>query len=277
MKYKLFFCFLSFLLVTIFSYGGKVDTIQVYSNSMQKNIPVVVILPDSYSETKTYPVVFLLHGYSGNYAQWITQAPQIKQEADVYDFIIVCPDGGYSSWYLDSPADSTSRYETFISKELVNYIDKNYSTHKNRDYRAISGLSMGGHGALYLSVRNKDVYGAAGSIAGGVDIRPFPTRWDMLRVFGDTTCCFDNWNAHTVINVIKDLKPGELSLIIDCGYDDFFFQVNRNLHNQLVEDKIPHDYIERPGAHNKEYWKNSISYQLLYFYKFFQKEREENG
>lgn len=255
----------------ISGFAGQADTLKVYSQSMKKSIPVVVIIPDTYTAEKTYPVVYLLHGYGGNFTQWVNHAPQIIEEADRYDIMIVCPDGGYSSWYLDSPSDTTSKYETFVSRELVAYIDAHYSTRRQREFRAISGLSMGGHGALYLSVRNKEIYSAAGSIAGGVDVRPFPTRWDMLRVFGDTLCCWDNWNRHTVINVIKDLKPGELSLIIDCGYDDFFLEVNRNLHKQLLEDGIPHDYTERPGAHNKEYWGNSISYHLLYFSKFFRK------
>lgn len=271
MKLKYYFSVLFCILLTSIAYSGSVDTVQVYSPSMQKNIPVVIILPDNYDGSKQFPVVYLLHGYSGNYAQWINHAPQIQEEADLYQVIIVCPDGGYNSWYLNSPVDSSYKYETFIAEELVQYIDTTFKTYDTREFRAISGLSMGGHGALYISIRNREIFGAAGSIAGGVDIRPFTTRWEMTKVFGDTACCFNNWNEHTVINVIKSLQPGELALTIDCGYSDFFFQVNRNLHQQLTEAGILHDYAERPGAHNREYWKNSISYHLLFFRKFFDK------
>ena len=103
-----------------FAFAGTVDTIEVYSNIMHKNIRCCVITPANIKTAqKKYPVIYLLHGYSGNYAQWITRAPQIQQQADELQVIMVCPDGGYGSWYIDSPVDSSIRYETFVGKELV--------------------------------------------------------------------------------------------------------------------------------------------------------------
>ena len=75
-----------------------------------------------------------------------------------------------ASWYWNSPVDPKSQYETFISDELIKAIDSKYKTIKNRTGRAITGLSMGGHGALYLAIKHQDVFGAAGSMSGGVDI-----------------------------------------------------------------------------------------------------------
>lgn len=254
-----------------FLLAGEVDTISIYSSVMKKKISCVIIRPDSYKNTSlNYPVVYLLHGYSGNYSQWISLAPQLKNKVDELQLIIVCPDGGFNSWYFDSPVDSTVRYETFVSQEVTGYIDKNYHTLADRKHRAISGLSMGGHGGLYLGIRHQDIYGAAGSISGGVDIRPFPNNWDLKKKLGDSICCKENWERNTDINIAATLKKGDLSLIIDCGTQDFFIQVNRNLHQRLLERNIDHDYIERPGAHNNTYWKNSIDYQLLFFKKFFE-------
>lgn len=256
------------------SFAGTVDTIQVYSQAMKKNIPCVVIRPARYKKLDHLPVVYLLHGYSGNYAQWITTAPQLKQAADAAGILIVCPDGGFSSWYFDSPLDSSFRYETFISRELVPYIDSHYKTNASRSFRAISGLSMGGHGALYLAIRHRDVFGLAGSTSGGVDIRPFPNNWDLKKRLGDTACCKNNWEQHTVINEIKKLQPGQLQLIFDCGLEDFFLPVNQALHQQLVQQKILHDYIERPGGHNHTYWHNSIDYHILFFYNYFSQQKK---
>jgi S-formylglutathione hydrolase FrmB len=249
--------------------AGRVDTIAVFSAGMKKDIKCVVISPDSYNATKKFPVVYLLHGYSGSYRQWITLAPQLKDKADELQILIVCPDGGYGSWYFDSPVDSSFRYETFVSAELIYFIDHHYKTIADRNHRAITGLSMGGHGGLFLSIRHKDVFGNAGSISGGVDIRPFPNNWDLKQRLGDTTCCKQNWEKYTVINVADDLKNKDLHIIFDCGVDDFFIGVNRNLHRKLLDMKIDHDYIERPGAHTAAYWKNSIDYQLLFFRKAF--------
>jgi len=253
-----------------FSFAGEVDTINVFSSSMKKDIPCVIIKPSNYKKSKNrYPVVYLLHGYSGNYRQWITLAPQLKKEVDDMQIMIVCPDGGYGSWYIDSPVDSTFKYETFVSKELIEYVDEHYKTIADRQHRAITGLSMGGHGGLFLAIRHKDVYGNAGSTSGGVDIRPFPERWDLKKRLGDTVCCKENWNKYTVMNVADSLHNKELNIIFDCGLQDFFLEVNRSLHRKLMEMNVEHDYTERPGAHNSAYWNNSIDYQLLFFSKRF--------
>ena len=145
--------------------AAVVDTIQVYSQSMQKNIRAVIVTPDNYTSAKELPVVYLLHGYSGNHLDWITKAKGFENAADQYNLIIVCPDGGYGSWYWNSPVDPKSQYETFVSDELVKTIDAKYKTIKDRTGRAITGLSMGGHGALYLAIKHQDVFGAAGSMS----------------------------------------------------------------------------------------------------------------
>jgi S-formylglutathione hydrolase FrmB len=264
-----------FIIIVLFSsprpLAADVDTIKVFSKAMNKDVKTVIITPANYRKAQParYPVVYLLHGYGGDYSQWIKIAPQLKDHADEYQMIIVCPDGGRGSWYIDSPVDTTFRYDTFISRELVDYIDTHYQTAAERQKRGITGLSMGGHGGLYLAINHIDVYGAAGSTSGGVDIRPFPNNWDLKKRLGDTTCCKANWEKYTVINQVNRLERGDLKIVIDCGLDDFFLEVNRNLHKKLIELKIAHDYIERPGAHNSAYWKNSIDYQMLFFHKAF--------
>lgn len=251
--------------------AGDVDSIAVYSQAMKKDIKCVIVKPSGYKKSKTrFPVVYLLHGYGGNQRQWVSLAPQLKTKVDELQIIIVCPDGGVGSWYMDSPVDSSFKYERFVSSELVGYIDKNYKTVADKQHRAITGLSMGGHGGLYLAIRHRDVYASAGSTSGGVDIRPFPNNWDLKKRLGDTICCKENWEKNTVINLANNLQNKDLRLIIDCGLQDFFLEVNRNLHQKLMQLKIEHDYIERPGGHNNAYWNNSIDYQLLFFKKGFQ-------
>jgi S-formylglutathione hydrolase FrmB len=253
------------------AFAGKVDTVDTYSASMKKSIKAVVIVPDSYSTAKTYPTVYILHGHGGNYANWIQRTPELMKYADQHDVIIVCPDGNVSSWYFDSPVDPAWKYETYVSKELVKYIDDRYKTIKDKKGRAITGLSMGGHGALYLAFRHQDVYGAAGSMSGGVDIKPFPLNWNLSKRLGTYAQSPENWKNNSVIDLTHLLSPGGLSLIIDCGKEDFFYQVNVALHEKLMYNNIPHDFIIRPGAHNWDYWKNAIGFQMLFFKNFFNK------
>lgn len=269
-QYKITFLF--FQIIATFMahvHAAGVDTVTTYSASMKKQIKAVVITPDGYSAAKELPVVYLLHGYSGNYADWILKAKGFERASDLYNLIIVCPDGGYSSWYWDSPVDSAYKYETYISKELVQWIDNKYKTIRSRSGRGITGLSMGGHGALYLAFKHLDVYGAAGSMSGGVDIRPFPDNWEMTKRIGVYAENPEIWEKNTVINMLYLIKPKSLSLIIDCGVDDFFYKVNENLHQQLLLRNIPHDFIARPGAHNWSYWNNAIFYQLMFMNNYF--------
>jgi S-formylglutathione hydrolase FrmB len=260
------------LLISTVCFAGTVDTITVHSDAMQKDIKCVIIAPSN-KKAKQLPVIYLLHGHSGNYAQWIKTAPQLQETVDDLNVLIVCPDGGFGSWYLDSPVDSSIRYETFITKELIPFIDKTYPTQPDRAHRAITGLSMGGHGGLYLSTRHLDLFGAGGSTSGGVDFRPFPNNWDLKKDLGDTVCCKANWDANVVVTQVEKLKNNDLKIIIDCGLGDFFLDVNRQLHKKLMDLKIDHDYIERPGVHNGTYWRNSIDYQMLFFKKYFEGEK----
>ena len=188
----------------------------------------------------------------------------------VKGIIFVCPDGK-NSWYWDSPKNQAYRYETFVASELVKHTDKNYATIPEKKGRAITGLSMGGHGALWLAIRHKEIFGAGGSTSGGVDIRPFPKNWEMNKQLGDYESDKTLWDQHTVITQVDKIKDGDLALIIDCGESDFFLEVNKELHKVLLEKNISHDFITRPGGHNGQYWNNSIDYQILFFDKFFKK------
>lgn len=246
--------------------AATIDTVSVYSNAMKRSVKCVVIKPEAKSNV---PVVYLLHGYSGNYASWIKGAPLLKKYADEYQLMIVCPDGGFSSWYFNSPIDSTMRFETHVSKEVVEYIDAHYPTIKDKKARAITGLSMGGHGGLFLGFRHADIFGACGSMSGGVDMRPFPKNWEISKRIGDSAHYADNWKNYSVTTVIEQRPTDSLAIIFDCGTSDFFYDVNKALHQKMLQLKIAHDYIERPGKHDWDYWRNAIAFQLLFFRKYF--------
>lgn len=257
------------LVLSLKTYSATVDTVSTFSPSMQKHIKAVVVKPSSYNGKKSFPVVYLLHGYSSNYTSWINQAPIIKDLADQYQMIITCPDGNYDSWYFDAPKLASSRYETYVSTELVKWMDEHYKTIANKQNRAITGLSMGGHGALYLAFRHQDVFSVAGSMSGGVDIRPFPLKWGISKSLGTYAEEQENWNTHTVMELTHLLTPNSLSLIIQCGTEDFFYNVNVKLHEKLLHNNIPHTFITNPGSHNWDYWREAIQYQLLYIHNHF--------
>ncbi len=248
----------------------SVDTVIIYSKAMQKSFKCVVIQPFLEQDKPIrVPVVYLLHGYSGDFSNWIKKVPELQQYATEFKIMIVCPDGGYSSWYFDSPVDSSMRYETYIGKEVPAYIDSHYPTINDRKARAISGLSMGGHGGLFLGLRHPDLFGACGSMSGGVDLNFSRNKYDVSKRIGDTVTYADNWKKYSVINMVEKMPADTLKIIFDCGTEDFFYKNNQDLHKKMVNMKIPHEYIERPGAHNWQYWGNAVKYQLFFFRNFF--------
>ncbi|SFW84410.1 alpha/beta hydrolase [Chitinophaga sancti] len=264
---------LLFVLCTTQLLAAKVDTVNTFSASMHKEIRAVVITPSDYSSSQHYPVLYLLHGYSGNYSDWVIKDPSLVTLTDQYHMIIVCPDGDFGSWYIDSEVKKGSKYETYVGTELINWIDQHYSTIANRTGRAITGLSMGGHGALFLAFRHPNTFGAAGSMSGGVDLRPFPLNWDLEKLLGKYSESPERWEKNSVINMVNLLTPHLLELSIDCGAEDFFHNCNDRLHELLLERNIPHDYTVRPGGHTWEYWSNSIQYQALFFHNYFDRKK----
>lgn len=251
---------------------NQVDTVTVFSALMKKQIKNVVVVPKDYKRSVKYPVVYLLHGYSDSFSKWIKTVPSIKELANQYNLIIVCPDGGFNSWYMDSPLDSTYQYESFIISDLIKFVDNHYSTITNRKGRAITGLSMGGHGALYLAIRNKNLFAQAGSMSGGVDLTFSTKAWEIKKLIGSYEENSEIWKSRSVINLTDNLQNKDLRLIIDCGVKDFFYQINEKLHQKLLKQGIEHDYTTRPGEHNWQYWTNAIRYQMLFFSTGFQSE-----
>ena len=270
---RFFFLFLFLLGNVLHSFAAEVDTISIYSASMKKSSKCVVILPESYNSDheRRFPVVYLLHGYSGNYANWISKVPALTDYADEYNFIIVCPDGAYSSWYFDSPVETNSRYKTYVGAEVPVYIDSAYQTIPKRNFRAIAGLSMGGHGAIYLAWNFPETFGAAGSMSGAVDLVPYKSKYGLEKLLGDTSSNNLFYN-YSVVNVVQSAMTKFPELVIDCGIDDPFIRDNRLLHSKLISMNIAHDYIERPGKHNWEYWQNAVSFQMLFFHHFFERK-----
>lgn len=270
--------FVFFVSQSNFSHAAKVDTLSIASSSMGKTINAAVVLPNSYAKGKTkYPVMYLLHGAYGHFRDWLKSTPNkmtVKDLADQYNIIIVMPEGEKYSFYLDSPVNKESQFETHIIKEVIPTVDATYRTISEKKGRVITGLSMGGHGALYLSTRHPELFAAAGSMSGALDMGAMLQRDSadqvkklMEPVFGADSGKQELYDANAVLGMIDKIKANKMPLTIDIGVDDFLIESNREFHSRMVYEKIPHEYTERPGAHTWEYWENSLPYHVLFFSK----------
>ena len=269
MARHIYIILISILLAVLPVKAARIDTIVAASSFLPFPDTVLVIVPTA-ATSDSFPTAYLLHGYADTYRSWLRIRPDLPELADRYGMIMVMPQG-YDSWYWDSPANPSIKMESFITQDLVNRIDSLYPTRRDPAQRAITGLSMGGHGAMWLAMRHPDIWQNVGSTSGGLDIRPFPNRWKISTLLGSQEEFPQNWEEYTVITRIPENVPEGLNIIFDCGTSDFFYDVNNNMHRALETAGIPHDYISRPGGHSAAYWANSILYHLMFFNEQFAK------
>lgn len=260
----------------------QVDTIAVFSKLMNKNLKAAVTTPSGYSKSdKRYPVVYLLHGGSGSFSDWhqkVTEPGLVNQLSDQYQLIIVTPGVGPASYYYDSPKLDSVQYESYLTQELIPFIDGNYNTISKREARAITGLSMGGHGAFLISAKHPELFIAAGSMSGvmNIDTRMWkvPEEFRTLRQEGQKLMLGEDLNydapefsPYTAVGLVEKMKSNGLALILDCGVEDFLIDTNRQMHRLLLENGTPHEYTERPGAHTWQYWTAALPVHIHFLNK----------
>ena len=293
--------------------AGTVHEDVFYSDALGVRKHVVVYLPPSYSRdtTRRFPVAYYLHGLSGSETDWVSKG-NIDGTADSLfasgtpQLIIVMPDGDdgwYTNWVDRIPfnvcADTLhteapdrycvehERYDDYITRDVVAYIDAHYRTREDRGHRGIGGLSMGGYGALELALSHPDVFSAAASHSGVVSItytgpHPFaaPARFatnvDEIRPSAGSFWPrylhywgrdLDRWHtADPALTAERVRQRGQPmpALFFDCGRDDGFVEQNRALNAELDRLGIAHSYAEWPGAHTWRYWSTHVSESLAW-------------
>jgi S-formylglutathione hydrolase FrmB len=294
--------------------AGTVRTESFKTPALGVEKKYVVYLPAGYEASgKRYPVFYYLHGLGGDETNWV-ESGKIDQAADALGLqaIVVMVDGDdafyvngvgpvdYDKCLADGaglfmPGHESRRttcvrkrdYDTYITKDLLAHIDATYRTIKSREGRAIAGLSMGGFGALHLSMRHPELFSAAASHSGLVSLLyggPIPyakgkvetltdvktwggpyveiRRW-MLGLFGDDIA---NWKQYDPAALVGTLEPGKLALYLDCGTeDDFLFHHQAaHIHDLLLDRKIEHEYFVGPGRHTFAFWRQRVGESLRF-------------
>ena len=171
---------------------------------------------------------------------------------------------------IDSALQPDSQYETYIAREVINYIDANYKTISSMPGRAICGLSMGGHGAISLLIKNPDQYIAGSSMSGVLDLSVARKKYGLINLLGTYDKNKQIWENNSCLILAQYLVNKNKGILIDCGIDDRFIDCNRKFHEILLQLNVPHDYSERPGGHSWDYWVNALEYHLLFFNKIWE-------
>ena len=289
MKSILTFCSLLFLSFQSFSQTGNVkESLKYESKLMGGPVEYSIYLPAGYeTSNRSYPVLYLLHGYSDDQTGWV-QFGEVARIADKGiengDFppvIIVMPNGKVS-WYCND-YKMANPWEDMFVKEFIPAIEKTYRIRPKKEFRAISGLSMGGYGSLMLAMRNPDLFSSCVAFSSGTftdeEIVAMPdNNYNMFfgEIFGkgltEKQRISDSWKAHSPLHLIYEVPKDKLKTIrfyIDCGDDDFLFEGNSQLHIQMRKLEISHEYSTRQGGHEWSYWRTGLADGLKFIGESF--------
>ncbi len=256
---------------------------KVVSKILNKTMKYTVYLPNNYAtEDFNYPVLYLLHGLSGNNAVWSDPAKgDLKNIADRYfnahpnqKMIIVCPDAG-NSWYINN-FDGSFRYEDYFFNELIPDVEKKYRCKTDKNNRLIAGYSMGGHGALLYAMHHPKMFRACYAMSPAVrtdqqiltmNSNDYTKRFQTA--FGNVPLpeqrITDLWKRNSTLHLVNSYSDKSVKLAIDCGKSDSLLSGNAALDDQLTKAGIPHEYIVRDGKHDWQYWRSALPAALEFF------------
>ena len=274
------FTLLAFLLISLQSaaqQGLIKESLKVKSALLGKEMEYSIYLPSDYEKTnRSYPVLYLLHGYSDDETGW-TQFGEAQHIADkainsgeAPAMIIVMPDAGVT-FYMNS-SDGKAKYEDFFVQEFMPHIESTYRIRAKKEFRAVAGLSMGGFGTMLLATKHPDLFAAAAPLSGAFwtdeEISAMPAeRWDGLftNLFGKAAPGKDrlseHWYKNSIFKIIETTPVEKLKTIkyyIDCGDDDFLIKGNMHLHAAMTDKGIPHEFRVRDGGHTWLYWRTAL-------------------
>lgn len=256
--------------------GQVLEGLSMSSPILGRDVNYAIYLPPDYQAGKrSYPVVYLLHGYTDNETGWI-QFGEVNMAADraiasreIPAMIIVMPDAK-ATWYLNN-ADGSEKFEDMFVSEFIPFIDKTYRTRAQKEFRGVSGLSMGGFGSLLYSLKHPDLFVACAAFSSAVwteeEVKAMSSdNRDGLfeKLFGTTkenTYLTPHYRANSILDLVGTLPKEQIEKVrfyIDCGDDDFLYKGNAALHVLLRDKKIRHEFRVRDGSHSWIYWRTGI-------------------
>ncbi|HUL72600.1 MAG TPA: alpha/beta hydrolase family protein [Vicinamibacterales bacterium] len=239
--------------------GADEIELRLHSAALGRDLPYIVVRPAPERGRGPFPVLYLLHGYDGDYTNW-TRKTRLLDLVRSLDLVVVTPDGA-NSWYVN--AANGERWEEYIATDLVAEIEAHQPVIARRRGRAIAGLSMGGYGAVRIALAHPDRYAIAASVSGAFDITGEDSVFsrknspDVLAVFGAPGSQVRRANdLFTVVSAAN--AAGAPYLWLACGSSDPWLPVNRRLDAAMTSRGLAHEFHERPGGHAWDYWDREL-------------------
>ena len=267
--------FIALTLLPGFLYGqtGKVfDDTSMPSKILNGDRKFAVYLPPDYETSRrSYPVLYLLHGGGDDQTGWVQfgEVLHIADEAinkgEATPMIIVMPDANTGKRGYANDIKNTWLYEDFFFQEFMPYIEKTFRIKKDKHYRAIAGLSMGGDGTFTYALHHPELFSAACPLSAGTGPLSMAALKANIEKNGpkDVTDAemesyFKRQSVLALIEAMPDDSKKAVRWYIDCGDDDFLYEGNSLVHIAMRKKEIPHEFRIRNGGHNWTYWRAAL-------------------
>jgi len=242
------------------------------SAARQKEVRFWAFLPQAEAPGERFPVLYLLHGATGDYRDWRLHAKgRLLELASRYGLVIVTPDGDPHSWYLDSPHETDSQLESYFFDELIPFVEEGSGLPvvAGPDSRSIAGLSMGGHGALSLALRHPGTFRSASSMSGILDITSHPKSWQIADRLGPLEEQRAEWEEHSVTQLLRSGAASDLPILFVCGdADRAAWTENLALHEELTASGREHEWRASEAGHSWSYWTAELPEHVAFAAEF---------
>ncbi|MGZ5136161.1 MAG: alpha/beta hydrolase, partial [Flavitalea sp.] len=228
---------------------GKIDTITYASKTVGIKRRALIYTPPGYSKNKKYPVLYLLHGIGGDEKEWLNGGkPQVildnlYAEGKLQPMIVVMPNGramkddrAVGNVFDSAKVRAFATFENDLLNDLIPFVERSFPVLKDREHRAIAGLSMGGGQSLNFGLGNLDKF----AWVGGFSSAPNTKKPEEL------------------VPDPAEAKEKLRLLWISCGDNDGLITFSKRTHDYLAEKGVPHIYYIEPGAHDFKVWKNGL-------------------
>jgi S-formylglutathione hydrolase FrmB len=261
---------------------GRIDCSAFKSKILKRTVHYCVQVPGSYDKKDSngqearYPVLYYLHGLGDNEQSFSrsggwTLIEDLREHGKIGDFLIVAPEGG-TSFYINS-ADGENRWSDFFLREFMPYIEGKYRTLPGRDGRAITGISMGGYGALRFAFAYPELFSAVSTQSAALLLETPQELNELAQSHSDAAEALApligdpinvaHWKANDPFTLARKNKAAlkNMAIYFNCGQsDDFGFETGAAaLDKQLTAEGIPHEYHPYPGGHSMTYFLSHLA------------------
>jgi len=263
-------------------HGKVMDDLSLNSKILKGERKFSVYLPPDYdSSSRSYPVLYLLHGYTDDHTGWVQfgEVLHIADKAilsgDASPMIIVMPDADTGLPGYTNAISGNWNYEDFFFKELMPHVEDRFRIKKEKRFRAISGLSMGGGGTFLYALHRPDLFSSAAPLSAWMgpqnlkEMEDFANRENIKFDSKNLESFLDRNNPLRLVDKMEAKELNSVRWFIDCGDDDFLYEGNSLVHIKMRDKMINHEFRIRDGGHTWTYWRTSLPTVLSFISDHF--------